>query len=360
MSASLQSPESQAANGRVFHTDPLKDSRWRQLVLKSPKASVFHTPGWLEALQRTYGYRPVLLTTCGPEVELTNGLVAVRIESRVTGRRLVSVPFADHCEPVADSAEEARILLAALRSDVVESGSKYCEVRPRTDVCHSAGGFAASDCFHLHTLKITSGLEAIFAGFHRDCIQRKIRRAERERLAYQEGRSEPVLKQFYDLLTRTRRRHGVPPPPLEWFRNLINCLGESLEIRVVSKDGRPVASILTLRHNDTVVYKYGGFDEAFYSLGGGPFLLWSVIQDAKSRGLLQLDMGRTDCDNQGLTAFKDRLGALRTTLTYWRYPVCCSATRGSTWQLRLAKRICSRLPRACLIGAGRILYRHIG
>ena len=35
--------------------DPLADARWDELVERHPRASVFHTRGWLEALKRTYG-----------------------------------------------------------------------------------------------------------------------------------------------------------------------------------------------------------------------------------------------------------------------------------------------------------------
>src|SRR5262245_55208093 len=35
----------------VYAIDPLRDPRWAELVARHPKASVFHTPGWLLALQ---------------------------------------------------------------------------------------------------------------------------------------------------------------------------------------------------------------------------------------------------------------------------------------------------------------------
>ena len=55
-------------------------------------------------------------------------------------------------------------------------------------------------------------------------------------------------------------------------------------------------------------------------LGGMPFLFWRLIQDARARGFAELDLGRSDVDQPGLIAFKDHLGATRSTLTYYRYP----------------------------------------
>jgi hypothetical protein len=75
---------------RFYQVDPTKDVRWAQLVDRHPRASVFHTVGWLQALRRTYGYEPVVFTTSSPTGDLENGLVFCRIKSWLTGRRLVS------------------------------------------------------------------------------------------------------------------------------------------------------------------------------------------------------------------------------------------------------------------------------
>ena len=87
---------------RVFVLDPLTDSRWDDLLDRHPRASVFHSRGWLEALKRTYGYEPIVLTTTG-QGPLANGLVLCRVRTWLS-RRLVSLPFSDHCDPLVDAA----------------------------------------------------------------------------------------------------------------------------------------------------------------------------------------------------------------------------------------------------------------
>jgi len=129
----------------------------------------------------------------------------------------------------------------------------------------------------------------------------------------------------------------VPPQPLDWFRNVVTCLGDRLKIRVASKAGRPIASIITLRHGRTTVYKYGGSDASAHNLGAMPFLFWKAIEDAKNDGAQKFDFGRSDCDNAGLITFKDRWGSQRTALTYWRMPG--RGARGSDqWRLKLPVR----------------------
>lgn len=344
----------------VHKIDPLRDPRWREFLQRQPQASVFHTPAWLEALRRTYGYEPVAFTTSPPGGELQNGLVFCYIDSWLTGRRMVSLPFSDHCEPLVENPEDLRELLYSLEIGLRKSNWGYIEIRPLRVQLGGEVGFAKYNEFCFHVLDLRKGLEDLFGGFHKDSVQRKIRRAEREALMYEEGRSESVLTKFYHLLLQTRRRHCVPPQPFRWFRNLIDCMGDALRIRVVSKDRQPVAGILTLSYKDTVVYKYGGSNVSFNNLGGMHCLLWKTIQDAKSSGCLVLDLGRSDRDNRGLLVFKDRWGASRSTLSYWRYPACLSQTSRESWTMNLTKQIFARLPDSALATAGKLLYRHIG
>src|SRR5262245_27771741 len=78
---------------------PLEDPRWSALIERHPRASVFHSLEWLRALHQTYGYQPVAFTTATAGEELQNAILGCRINSWLTGRRIVSLPFSDHCDP---------------------------------------------------------------------------------------------------------------------------------------------------------------------------------------------------------------------------------------------------------------------
>ena len=82
--------------------EPLKDLRWEPFLARHPRASVFHSSAWLAALHRTYGFQPIAYTTSSAGEDLENAMVFCRVESWLTGRRLVSLPFSDHCEPLVD------------------------------------------------------------------------------------------------------------------------------------------------------------------------------------------------------------------------------------------------------------------
>ena len=341
--------------------DPLTDSRWLSLVSRCPSSTVFHSVQWLGALRKTYGYKPIVLTTSPSESELSNGILFCRVNTWLTRHRLVSLPFSDHCDPLVTGQDELFTLSSALERDASANGCAYLELRPRSPASLRDCGLEQSQKFCLHKLDLGPLASDLFQSFHKGCIQRKIHRAEREALTYEEGRCLDLLRKFYHLQILTRRRQQLPPQPFAWFQNLAACMGEKLKIRLASKNGKPIASILTLQHRQTLVYKYGCSDKAFSNLGGMPMLFWRAIQDAKAQGLLEFDLGRSDWENEGLIRFKDRLGAKRSTLTYWRYPASAAAqaTR-SSWKLRAAKRVFSCLPSAFMPAAGKLLYRHMG
>jgi lipid II:glycine glycyltransferase (peptidoglycan interpeptide bridge formation enzyme) len=209
----------------------------------------------------------------------------------------------------------------------------------------------------LHELDLSPGAEALFTAFHRSSIQRKIRRAHREGLTYQDGAGDSLLERFYQLLIMTRLRHQLPPQPRSWFRQLAAQFGSAMKVRIASQAGRAVAAIVTLRHRDTMVYKYGASDARYHASGGMHLLFWEAIQEACATGCRALDLGRSDLDNDGLATFKDRWAAARSTLAYWREP---AAERGSRSLSGYARQGLGYLPQSCRTVAGRLLYRHAG
>jgi CelD/BcsL family acetyltransferase involved in cellulose biosynthesis len=343
----------------VYEVDPLQDPRWNELVQSHAQGCVFHSPSWLKALRGAYGYDPIVVSTCAPNKQLTNGLVFCRVESWLTGHRFVSLPFSDHCDPLVNSEEELDLLLASMKRRVDAGNWKYVEIRPVSWRPSTHAGLGESLAYRFHRLDLRKSSQELFHSFHKDCVQRKIRRAEREGLKYEEGTSEALLQKFYKLLVMTRRRQYLPPQPMAWFRELVAAFGDDLKIRVACKGEIPVASILTLSHKRSMVYKYGCSNVSFNKLGGTALLFWKTIQEAKDNGFEEFDIGRSNIDNLGLIAFKERWGAAGTVLRYWTYPHKPQAQSGP-WRKRLIRQVVSATPDLVLQAMGTLLSRHVG
>lgn len=340
-----------------YQLDPLLDPRWTNLVERSPMSSIFHCRAWLHALQRTYGYEPVVFTTTPPGQPLRDGWVFCRINSWMTGRRLVSLPFSDHCAPLAAGVEPATLLLDALKDSANQQG-RYIEVRSPVDI-PMPGGYEKSASFEWQVIDLRPELDVVFNRLHRSHTRRSIKKAARVGVTIARGNSAGLLDEFYALHTMTRVRHGQPVQPARWFEALAGAFGDGLCVYMAMVSGRPIAAILTLRYGCSFVYKYGGSDVAYNRLAATPALFWEAIKDGKAAGCPELDLGRSDADDAGLIAFKDHLGARRTTLNYYRLSAIPRNVRHSKWS-RVLQQVYRGAPRSVQLRVGSGLYRHFG
>jgi len=338
----------------LHRIDPLTDSRWDALVAGHARASIFHTRGWLDALRRTYRYRPLAFTTSSPEQPLQDAVVFCDVRSWLTGCRLVSLPFSDHCDPLIDE-ESFPAVCAALDDERRLGRWRYVEIRPQVSGLRRASPFETCGDYCLHRLDLRRREDELFAAFHRTATQQMIRRAEREHLICEEGQSDRLLRTFHALVALTRRRHRLPPQPLAWFRHLAAALGEAMTVRVAFLGGSPIAGIVTLRHRQTMTFKYAASDARFHRLGGMQLLLWKAIQHARALCCETMDFGRSDRAHTGLALFKDRWGAVRSDLAYWRSP---PSRPRPDWLTRSAARALRLVPAPLLSTAGRCFYRH--
>lgn len=348
----------------VYRIEPLQDSRWDDFLERHPQASVFHSSSWLLALSITYGYEPLVYTTTPPGQALQNGMVFCGVNSWLTGRRLVSLPFSDHCDPLVDRSEDRNAISVALEEEFQRQRCNYLEIRPLQDFELRTGLRRTPVAFAFHKLDLRPDLYVLFRNLHKSSTQRKVRRAYREGLTYREGCSRDLLDDFYRLFTLSRKRQGLAPQSKKWFATLMECFGDALKIRVAAKGEQIIAAILTIEYKDTITYKYGCCDARFNNLGCMHLLFWNTIQQAKTSGLRYLDFGRTDADQEGLITFKNRWGAAQSVLTYSRFGVSPDSTHlfdlyGSKWKAGTAKFALKHFPAALLPAVGGILYKHI-
>jgi hypothetical protein len=343
----------------IYEIDPLRDPRWQEFLGRCPDASVFHTPGWLQALQDTYRYQPSVITTSGPGKDLENGIVFCRVHSWLTGRRLVSVPFSDHCEPLVGNFDDLAELFAGLRRNASSGNYRYVEIRPISAPPGNQIAVAPSENFYLHLLDLRPGPERLFRQVHKTCIQRQIRAAATKGIEVKALTGARALEEFYTLVVHTRRRQNLLPQPRLWFANVLRLLGDSAVIRCAYREGKAIAGVLTLEYQNCLYYKYGASESQFHRFGAMPCLVWEAICDGMRRGRSKCDLGRSECSHHGLVTFKDRWGATRTTLSYYRFPAQKKIGRKG-WPQWMAGSTCNHLSDGSLIAFGKVAYRHMG
>lgn len=305
----------------------------------------------------------MVFTTSRPGEPLQDGVVFCEVKSWLVRPRLVSLPFSDHAEPLVSGQENLLHLLTFLAKGTAERKWTSIELRPpyASQSFANWSNFQNGLQFVLHSLDLQPSLSRLFRGLNKDCIQRKIRKALREGLKYEEGRSQEQMRKFFRLSVMTRRRKSLPPPPFAWFQNVAHCLGEHAKIRVATtRNGELAGAVFSVQYKDTMLFKYGASDARFHSLGTMPFLLWQAIEEAKNAGATQFDFGRSEIGNRGLIHFKDHFGAKQSVLTHKVFPGMSWEAGADGWSLRCAKKVFSILPENALVLAGKLIYPHIG
>lgn len=345
---------------RMCDIDPAVDSRWNAIVRTTETATIFHTAGWLEVIKRTYGWGCRVLAVVDDRGVVTGGVPYCITDSAISGRRIVSVPFSDHCPPVCETNSELSVLLRGLRQVAYVGGADSVQLRGLAsgDLARREG-WRLGERFLSHTVDLSDGIDAIERRYHKDCVLRKVRRAAREGVQIERGVCRELIDQFYALLVRTRRRHGYPPPPKRWFFNVAECVPQT-EYAVCFHQGTAVAGVVTLRWNDTLHYKYGASDERYHHLGAMPLLYVEMIRRATEAGARKVDLGRTDLPNRSLAEFKQRFGGVPAMIQYWDHG-SAGGTGGrlSAAVRELGRAAISRMPLSLLPSIGNALYPHI-
>lgn len=302
----------------------IQSEEWMQFVSERPDANPFHHPAWASLLADCYGYRPFALALVGAG-GIRRGLPVMEVRGLFGGRRWVSLPFTDHCSPLAEAEE-----LGALASAIVQAGAaeEVAQVEIRSPLETPTMRRRAEAV--IHRLELDPDPERVLAGF-RGSVRRSIRKAEREGVEIREATSEAdIAQRYYELHLRTRKRQGTPAQPrrffrLLWRRLLEPGLGYGLLAYV---KGEPVAGAIFLDWNGTVIYKYGASEPRYQALRPNNLLFWHAIRRASERGRQTLDFGRTDWENDGLRAFKSSWGATEEPLVYSGVGIGASATAG--------------------------------
>jgi hypothetical protein len=353
----VQPAEIRPHSDSVRRIDPLEEANWDARLKTCPAATFFHGTAWARVLQSTYGYTPAYFTMSESGC-LRSLLPIMEVTSWLTGRRGVSLPFTDDCEPLWSDAALFRDLFRMAVEYGVAHGWKYLECRGGKLLFAEA---PVSTAFHGHRLTLVSNVDALFAGVE-SAVRRAIRKAERSGVSVEVSRDLDAVRVFYGLHCRTRRKHGQPPQPFRFFRSIHDhVLSQDQGFVVLARYRQvPVAAAVFFHLGKKAIYKYGASDETFQDVRANDLVMWEAIRWYAQNGYEQLHFGRTSLANEGLRRFKLGWGAEEHRIEYVRYDMrtdgFVTADDGASgWHTRVFQ----MLPSVCGRLAGAALYKHV-
>ncbi len=218
------------------------------------------------------------LCVTGDDGTILAGIPLARVSSRLTGRRLVAVPFSDVCPPAyapQAGAAAAADLGRALADAHTQTGLNV-EVRWRMQ---DVPGATIVDNFLVHRLELGPDADAVLARASKSQVRRALKKAEREGVVAVASTDRAGLAQFYALHEQTRRRQEVPVQPRDFILRFEELFRRGLGYVLISRHaGRPIAAAIFLTYGGTLTYKYGASDDEFLGLRPNHVLFAEAIR----------------------------------------------------------------------------------
>jgi lipid II:glycine glycyltransferase (peptidoglycan interpeptide bridge formation enzyme) len=340
----------------IIVLDPWSSCEWMQFVHAHPAASIFHHPAWMRVIRATYGY-PMFVACVKRDGKICSALPFAEVRSSLTGYRLVSLPFSDHCAPLVcrNDATLVERLTSFARSHCSQAESRvelHAEIR-ELPASHLEQHYV------VHTLDLTKEPSELFASFDRRTAQRSIGIAEKKRVVVKECRTKAEFELFYSLHLKTRKRLGVPVQPKALFDNIWqHMLMPGVGFALIAFNGdTPIGGGVFFTFNKTVVFKYSASDMKYKSLQPSHAFIWRAMQTARERGCTTFDFGRTDRSHEQLRRFKNSWNATEHDLNYTVITDRPRPERLSKLQTALGHIIRHSPEFVCRL-SGEVLYKH--
>jgi FemAB-related protein (PEP-CTERM system-associated) len=288
---------------RSFHpltvrpATPRDGAAIRAFVEAHPEAGPFHLPEWSAGIERGCGARAHCLLAEDRRGALAGLLPLSEIHSRLFGSAMVSAGFGVGGGILGEGID---VLAEAAWALARRRGCASVELRggpvPR-------GWERREGVYANFERDLPAGDEAILQAIPRK-QRAEVRRALGSGLEVAIGRD---LAAHYRVYAESVRNLGTPVFPRSLFEAVLTAFGEDADIVTVSREGRPLASVLSLYFHDTVFPYWGGGTAEARPARANELMYYALMGHAARRGCTRFDFGRSKVGT-GAFAFKKNWG----------------------------------------------------
>jgi FemAB-related protein (PEP-CTERM system-associated) len=279
----------------------------------------------------------------------------MRVESRLAGRLLVSVPYGVYGGTLADDPEAHDALLAHAQQLANEEEAQWIDIR---SIELQWPDLPAVRRYVTFRKQLPEDPGRILTDLPRK--SRAAARHARTRFGLEVTFGDEHLNTVWLLYSRSMRRLASVNYPMAFFQSLIERTGSANSVRetgtsgcvrhlvqLVRYQGNPIGGLISFVYRDTLMPYFAGVDERHEKVHPNNFLYMTAMEQAVRLGCRVFDFGRSRVDNRGPYNFKRFQGFEPTPLHYQYY-----VPRGgrapdlhpANPKLRLARQIWPRLP----------------
>lgn len=338
--------------------DGASESELAAFLAATPGATPFHSAAWGRAVEAATGHRWHLLAARDGAGALVGILPLHHVRSALFGSALVSTGFAVDGGILARSDLAADALAAAAIDLARDLGLGSVDLRGGP---HPAGWPVDADTYLGFARPLAPSRDEELAA-----IPRKHRAEVRKALAHDFGvhigRGRADRDAHYHAYATSVRNLGTPVFPRRLFDCMLDGFGDGADILTIRHQGAPVASVLSLYWQGSVMPYWGGGTAAARSLRANERMYFELMDHGRARGQTRFDFGRSKAGT-GPAAYKKNWGFDPVPLAYARWTADGAAARDTnptSAKYRLMVEGWQRLPLWLANRLGPLISRQLG
>ena len=312
------------------------DSRWQSFVADHPHGSVFHHPGWIDALENEYDRECISLACEDANGQLrgilplfqTSGLPLGLGPQRLRAR-LSSLPRTPTAGPLTCSTGVTVLLMQAAIQQLQRDQGATLEVKMQSPGLDSLiAGVLCVPWRITYFKELPDHEDEIRFGDARNQsrIRWSVNKATRLGVHVRPAESDRDLRDWYRIYLATMRAKAVPARAYRFFERLWKNLSVNgtmqllLAERYQNRSKKLLAGTVLLTFRDTMFYAFNGSRSEDLWLRPNDILQWTAIHEACGRGCRWYDLGEVPESHVHLADFKRKWGARQGRLYHYYYP----------------------------------------
>ncbi|MDD5330400.1 MAG: FemAB family PEP-CTERM system-associated protein [Sulfuricella sp.] len=270
----------------VRELEPGDFDRWDAFVAGCDEATFFHRAGWKSVIERAFGHRTHFLYA-EADGQIEGILPLAEVRSRLFGHGLVALPFCVYGGIAAESAPARLLLDLAAQELAAKLGVGHLEYR---NLAPQNPDWHGKDLYVTFRKELDPQVEQNLVN-----IPRKQRAMVRKgiKAGLVSELDDAGVERFFPVYAASVHRLGTPVFSQRYFRILREVFGADCEVMTVTKDGRPVSSVMSFYFRDEVLPYYGGSTGEAREMAGNDFMYWELMRRACERGCKVFDYGRS-------------------------------------------------------------------
>lgn len=292
--------------------NPCASDSVKDYIRKHPASSLWHTPEISRFITDTCGHAHRYLYALGSGGQVLGVLPVVQQKSRLFGNFMVSVPYFNYGGVLADSPAIAKELIEEAKQWRSERGAQHIELRHTHDEFSNLPKRTDKMTWWLPLPKDHKFLWDSF----QPKVRAQVRRGEREISGIDVGGTE-LLEDFYRVFSRNMRDLGTPVYGREFFKNLLQTLGDRATLVVARINGKPTGCAFLTGFGNRIEIPWASTLREHNHTGINMAMYWKVLQLATEQGFELFDFGRCS-RGAGTARFKQQWGAYPVAL-HWHY-----------------------------------------